>query len=436
MRIVQLHDEVSVNILKDNPMSMISSKINCTGREDKDDAFFMCDLGDVVRKHRTWVSELPHVMPYYAVKCNDNPAVLSTLAKLGVNFDCASKAEIQKVLKLAGPERIIYANPCKQTAYIKYAAKHDVALMTFDNEGELHKIKTVYPTAKLVVRIVPPDPTKAQCPLGLKFGVDVVTAYELLAKAKELSLDVVGVSFHVGSGCYDASVYAGAVKAARLVFDFAKSLGFEFNLLDIGGGFPGSTDAKISFEEICQVLRPALEVNFPAEEGTKIIAEPGRFFVASAFTLVCNVIAKRKKCLVGGEELMYYINDGVYGSFNCLLFDHQEVTATLLHPEVHLGKETLNTSIWGPTCDSLDCVVNECKLPELEVGDWLVFHNMGAYTMAAASQFNGMPKSKCYYGMQDHFWTQMNEEDDLLQEIMTPTQQLCIDDVFLPVEVA
>ena len=54
-------------------------------------------------------------------------------------------------------------------------------------------------------------------------------------------------------------------------------------------------------------------------------------------------------------------------------------------------------SIWGPTCDSMDCINKHCELPELAIGDWMYFENMGAYTHAAASEFNGFKKSRIIY---------------------------------------
>jgi len=54
-------------------------------------------------------------------------------------------------------------------------------------------------------------------------------------------------------------------------------------------------------------------------------------------------------------------------------------------------------SLWGPTCDSMDCVYQKYQLPNLSVGDWLVFEDMGAYTMAAGSDFNGFQKPGCHY---------------------------------------
>lgn len=414
----KLNVELTKDIINEN---FISAKINSRGREDKDDAFFIADLSDIVRKYKTWKRELPRVEPFYAVKCNDNAGVLSVLAELGTGFDCASKAEVSKIMGLkVSPSRVIYANPCKQSSHIRYAAKNDVALMTFDNISELHKVKANHPNAKLVVRILPPDGTKAQCELGMKFGAHPKDVPKLLKTAKDLGLNVVGVSFHVGSGCYDPTAFPAAVASARAVFDMGETAGFHFDLLDIGGGFPGQKSAKISFEAICGPLRSALDAYFPESKGVRIIAEPGRFFVASAFTLAVNIIAKRA---VVGEEIaddytssgdvepkfMYYVNDGVYGSFNCLLFDHAEVVPQLVHAEEYADEPLFTCSIWGPTCDGIDCISDETQLPEMFSGDWLIFRDMGAYTMCAASSFNGMPKPRSYYVMQDSAWVQMQQ---------------------------
>jgi len=409
-----LLNKTRVEVVGESNHSFIVKKVKASTKEDKHEAFFVGDMGDVVVKYKKWVDTLPRVEPFYAVKCNDNAAVLSVLAQLGTGFDCASKGEIQKVLDLKVPaSRIIYANPCKQSSFIQYAAKHNVNLMTFDNETELHKVKANHPNAKLVIRILPPSTDKCIAPLGMKFGCQLKQVPRLLHVAKDIGVDVVGVSFHVGSGCYDADAYARAVEMARTVFDMAQQKGFHFDLLDIGGGFPGQSTAKLSFDEIAAVLRPALDEHFPATMGVRIIAEPGRYFVASAFTLIVNVIARRD---VISESLnadpddveasadcdtetsyMYYVNDGVYGSFNCILFDHMPVEASNVEPEKMIDEPQFKCSIWGPTCDGLDCIVKECMMPKMSTGDWMVFKDMGAYTMSAASCFNGMPKPKCYY---------------------------------------
>jgi len=456
-------NKAKVAVVKSSLDEIITSKINSRldrKSEDQYDAFFIGDMSDVVRKHKLWTSQLPRVEPFYAVKCNDDTTVLAILAQLGTGFDCASKGEIQKVLELQVPQsRIIYANPCKQSSHIKYAAANNVDYMTFDNETELHKIKQLHPNAKLVVRILPPANNKCQCQLGMKFGCLPKKVPHLLRVAKELDIDVVGVSFHVGSGCYDAMAYSAAVASARTVFNIAKQEGFHFSLLDIGGGFPGQANAKLPFDEICAVLRPALDMYFPENMNVRIIAEPGRFFVASAFTLALSVIARRAvtkddynvdsddaenngntedssasdsnvgsdKAVVEKEaevqheirdlSYMYYVNDGVYGSFNCILFDHAIVKPVLFDEERFENEPRYTCSMWGPTCDGLDCIVKECLMPELNTGDWVLFYDMGAYTMSAASTFNGMPKPKCYHVLHESQWISLCRQSGLAIDV-------------------
>ena len=159
--------------------------------------------------------------------------------------------------------------------------------MTFDNTDELYKIARVHPGAKLVVRILTDD-SKSLCRLGLKFGAPLVTVPALLAKAKELNLNVVGVSFHVGSGCFDSNAFSDAVMRARMAFDMGKEAGYSFTLLDVGGGFEDPT-----FEATASVLRTAIDEYFPARDSIRIIAEPGRYYVAKAFSLAANIIARR-----------------------------------------------------------------------------------------------------------------------------------------------
>lgn len=395
---------------------VIDRKIQEHIDEGSDDAFYVCDLGDVTQKYRTWRIVFPRITPFYAVKCNDDPALVNLLAMLGTGFDCASQNEIQTVLSTGvDASRIIYANPCKQSNYIKYAGKVGVDLMTFDNVNELKKIRRVFPNARLVLRLLPPATEKVQCILGNKFGCAAKDAGKLLQAAYEMELHVVGVSFHVGSGCYDAKAFRHAVEDARAVFDIALEYGFDMTILDVGGGFPGSDSAKITIHEIANELNPALDDHFPESCGVKIISEPGRFFTASAYTLTTHVIAKRVVCRdempqnavmdvvgsapTGNDEpsFMYYVNDGVYGSFNCLLYDHAEVEATVPDCCQTDNSVTFQSSVWGPTCDGLDKILEDVLLPELQDGDWICFKDMGAYTLAAGSCFNGIPRPRVYY---------------------------------------
>jgi ornithine decarboxylase len=372
--------------------------------KDEVEPFYAVDLEDICNKHIRWITLMPRITPHYAVKCNDDTNVIKLLAFLGAGFDCASKGEIKKVMDLGvSADRIIYANPCKQSSYVRYAAEVGVETMTFDNEQELLKIKQLHPNAKLVLRIVTDD-SNAICRFSMKFGADMNTARRLIEKAREIGLEVVGVSFHCGSGQMTSKAFVDAIQNARTIMNYGIQLGFTMNLLDIGGGFPGNTGTECYFSEIATAVNTALEEHFPNDGSVQIIAEPGRYYVASAYSLATNVIATREMVDPDTSEMkyMYYINDGVYGSFNCVLYDHYVPEPSFLANNE--SNEKFISSIWGPTCDGLDCIHSSIRIPKLNVGEWVLWKNMGAYTISGAVQFNGLPFGKPLYFVSKPFW--------------------------------
>lgn len=362
-------------------------------KQETKEPFYVLDLGAVTTLMDRWTRALPMVRPYYAVKCNPDPAFLGTMATIGSSFDCASRAEIESILALGvSPDRIIFANPCKAESHIKYAASVGVNLTTFDSSDEIEKIRKWHPKCALLIRIKAPDDGGARCPLGPKYGALPEEVAPLLQAVQAARLTVIGVSFHVGSGATNSRVYQRAIAAAKTAFDTATQLGMpRMRVLNIGGGFMPNTQ----FSEASSSVKAALQSYFGNDSGLTVIAEPGRFFAESAFTLATNIIGKR----IRGELREYWINDGIYGSMNCLLYDHANITCKALactsnraNPTCK-GARTYSSTVFGPTCDALDTVLTGHQLPELQVNDWLVFPNMGAYTAASGSNFNGFHTS-------------------------------------------
>lgn len=403
----ELAAEFDIEISTQSIIDILRQKSN---EHIEGDHFNVVNIKTVVEKYQLWKEKMPRVQPFYAIKCNPDVAVIKVLAELGANFDCASQGEMQLVLSLGiEPNRIVFANPTKQPSHIRFAADNGIELMTFDNENELKKIKEYHPSAKAILRVLTDD-SRSICRFGAKFGASPKITRSLMMAGVELGVDIVGVSFHVGSGCYDASAFTDALIVARRVFDEAEDLGLSFSILDIGGGFPGLDSDTISFNEVSGAMTPKLDELFPKE--IEIIAEPGRFFVAACYTLVCSVIARRDISKIEQEdqeidealdvietqslEYLYYINDGVYGSFNNIMYDHAIVHPIPLDPKYKKCKKLYKSTVFGPTCDSIDCVSKNEFLPELQIGDWVFFPEMGAYTSAAGSCFNGFDRPKKY----------------------------------------
>lgn len=360
-------------------------------------AFFLIDLGELTKSYVNWIKLLPDVKPFYAIKCNPNNIILKALASLGANFDCASENEIKTIIEITNdPSRIIFANPCKMSSQIRYARAHDVDLMTFDCEEELYKIKLYHPYAKLILRLCVDD-SKSICKFNKKFGCNLDQVSELLMICKTLKLNVVGFSFHVGSGCFSCDQYYNAINDCKKASEIAKELNINISLIDIGGGFPG-IDKHIKFEDIAKSINNGINTFFSNEIENKeiqFISEPGRYFAEKTHTLILNIIGKKKIINDDNEPIIiYYLNDGIYGSFNCIYFDHSK---PIILPFNERDGKLHKSKIFGPTCDSIDLISDDILLPELAIGEWVYVENFGAYTSAASSNFNGFKTSICKY---------------------------------------
>ncbi|XP_058067001.1 ornithine decarboxylase 1-like [Anopheles bellator] len=411
------YGNVSVLPVNDGSVSKEIDRIVASG--PREHPLHVLDLDDLVRKHLNWLRKMPRVTPFYAVKCNDDPAILATLARLGTGFDCASETEIRSILELGvGPERILFAHPIKSVPSLAFARSRGIRRMTFDNEPELEKVAREYPEAQLILRIRH-DADRVLIALGKKFGCDARgDGRELLARATQLGMEVIGVSFHVGCGSLDADCFYRAIESARILFDYAESeLGLRLHLLDIGGGFPGDTDKPI--DPYAEAVQSALRKFFPNAEQVDVIAEPGRYYVGSAVTLLTTIQGKKvirsAQSASGIEQIMYYINDGVFGT----LFDWVSLRAIndLARAQPVIRDErrqerTYRTTIWGPTCDSTDIVCEDVPFPEHQIGDYILFENLGAYGMTFATNFNGFPKPTVQVYVTEHTWKMLHEISD------------------------
>jgi ornithine decarboxylase len=228
-----------------------------------------------------------------------------------------------------------------------------------------------------MLRIYAKDPD-ARCQFAHKFGCPKEKWLAILRTAQELNLNIMGISFHVGSGASSAKAYSLAIKEAREFYDLAKEFNYTIKLIDIGGGFTSH-----QLYDIPEAIQEALTLYFPTDLNCTFIAEPGRFFAETSGYLATNIIGIRKT----ETTRDYWITESLYGSFNCILYDHYQPA-----PEISDTKEqNYKTTLYGPTCDGLDKIIELDNFPEMKLNDWLIFQKMGAYTLAGACNFNGIP---------------------------------------------
>ena len=376
---------------------------------DVDTPLVVMDLKNVLTQFERWKRCLPNIQPYYAVKCNPDPVLVAYLQSLGCDFDCATQAEMDLVVNQLGhnPERIVFSNPCKLESHIRFAKSVGVRTTIIDNPDEVLKIKANFPDAQVLIRLACADST-ARSPMSLKFGATRDQVQPLLELAAEHGVQVVGVHFHVGSGCCDPSSYRKALLDARRAFDLGSELGHRMHILDLGGGYPGldlsdgscKTNNGVEFEEMAAVINSVTEQLFPNEDGQyRIIAEPGRFFGQSAQAMVNKVMGKS---VVGRDEqgrklIRYYMTEGLYGTLSCIIFDQQDSLRPLMLRERACEGLCPVGTMFGPTCDGFDKIGQVTDLPELSVGDRLVYLQFGAYTSSITTHFNGFEGATFFY---------------------------------------
>lgn len=225
---------------------------------------------DILRRnYAEFRRHLPQVQAYYAVKANPAPEIVRTFYKAGASFDVASLPEFMTVYEnirhLPAKEqqdfiwdKIIYANPTKPKETLESLDKYK-PLVTFDNLGELEKIKRHAPHAGVVVRLRVPN-TGSMVELSSKFGCDPGEAVDLIQAAGRLGLVVEGISFHVGSQCTNFENFVQSLNMAAAVMNESRTRGHEIKILDIGGGFPAPYDAHVKpFSQLARKINAEID---------------------------------------------------------------------------------------------------------------------------------------------------------------------------------
>jgi ornithine decarboxylase len=354
---------------------------------------FVVDHDAIRSNYAEFRRYLPRVQPYYAVKANPDAAIIRTLYAIGGSFDVASIAEFKLVYdnirNLPAEARqnfiwdkVVYSNPIKDRSTLQELDKYK-PLVAFDNSEEIQKIRKYAPHAGLALRIRVPN-TGSMVELSSKFGASPAEAVDLMSRAADNGLTVEGLAFHVGSQCTNFENYVQALSLSAAIMEEAETRGHSLKLLDIGGGFPVRYDRHVRpFRDLARILSAELNRLFP--KSLEVLAEPGRFMVGTAATLVAEVIGKSER----DGKRCYYINDGIYHTFSGILFDHcqYQIKAFKKGPKRISG-------VFGPTCDALDTISQAEALPELKLGDLVYSENIGAYTHASSTYFNGFPPAQ------------------------------------------
>ena len=337
------------------------------------------DCEAIRRQYHALKNALPGVVLHFALKPLPLAAVVRTLLEEGASFDLATSGEVDLVASQGVPsERTIHTHPIKRDSDIRDALAYGCTVFVVDNINELEKFIAYKDQAEILVRLSFRN-KDAFADLSKKFGCSPDAAIDIISYAQQLGIRIKGLSFHVGSQSPNPTKYVEAINACAKVINKVSELGLPaLSTLDIGGGFPVPYSADVlPINVFCAPINVAL-AQLP--ETMQIIAEPGRFIVASSVTSVASVMGQAQR----EGRTWYYLDDGIYGSFSGLIFDE----AAYPIDSAKQDGERFESVLAGPTCDSIDVVSDSIMLPKLNNGDLIISRMMGAYTLATATDFN------------------------------------------------
>lgn len=345
----------------------------------------LLDFAQIESAYQRFTRALPGGLVYYAMKANAHPDVIQMVVDCGGSLEIASVAELDLALRAGVTgDRIICSNPIKNPAFLARMKEHDVYAMVVDSSYEVEKVARFAPGSRIYVRLAV-DNTGSVLPLAGKFGVDSEQALDLFEQARDAGLYPIGLSFHVGSQCLSPNNWVNAIRACGLLWQVAAGRGHDLHFLNIGGGFPVGhyhTPSIPTIESIGELIMQAIEEEMP-NIPLMLVMEPGRGLVGEAGRLLSTVVGKAKR----GSDTWLYLDAGV---FNGLMETYEGFPPVVGLANRDTSYRPLMTyTLAGPSCDSCDVIARGITLPEVHIGDRLVFYDAGAYTNEYATTFNG-----------------------------------------------
>jgi diaminopimelate decarboxylase len=329
-----------------------------------------------------------HPLICFAMKANDNLAVLKTLVNEGAGLDIVSMGELRKALLVgADSKKIVFASVGKTEEEIIFAIKTGILFFNVESEPELEEInriaKKLNQQPKVALRINPDvaAATHEKITTGTlkkKFGIDLKTARAIMKNRKKYdAIMFAGLHVHIGSQIVTSKPFIGALKRVIEFIDVLRKDGIELEYLDIGGGLGiiYKDEKPQTAQDFADAVLPLLK-----KVNLKIVMEPGRFIVGNAGIFVTKVLYLKDN----GVKKFLIVDGGMNDLIRPALYDaYHEIV-----PVKKSGSKKIKVDVVGPICESGDFFAHDRLLPQFKKGDLLAIMSAGAYGYVMASNYN------------------------------------------------
>ncbi|MBN1521575.1 MAG: diaminopimelate decarboxylase, partial [Candidatus Aureabacteria bacterium] len=326
----------------------------------------------------------------YSVKTCSNLSLLKIIHGMGGGFDVVSIGELKRVERATGDvSQCVFAGVGKREDELQEAIEMDIYSFTVESAQEMEMLQRsaekLGKKASFAIRINPDVDPKTHRYISTgkkenKFGIDMISAFELYRKAKEMGcLIPQGVHMHIGSQITTIDPYVKAIEKMIGFIERLKKEGIPVDYFDIGGGFGiiYNEENPPTAAEIGKKLIPLLK-----RTGLRILLEPGRFIAGNAGILLTKVVYIKEN----PEKKFAIVDAGMNDLIRPSLY---EAYHKIVRTSGGADQEAASTyDIVGPICESGDYLALGRGMPELSRGELLAVMSAGAYGFSMSSNYN------------------------------------------------
>jgi len=325
----------------------------------------------------------------FSLKSNSNLSILSVLSNLGAGADVVSEGELKKALKASiKPNDIVFSGVGKSDDEIIYAIKHRCFQINIESISELRRVDTIAGKIgnrqKVALRINPDVDanTHGKITTGKienKFGISTADAFEIFknySQYENIILD--GIAFHIGSNIQEIKPFEDSFKTTSELIKNLNDINISIKTVDVGGGV-GIENINFSYSEYSNLIGKYFD-----PKNNQIIIEPGRSISANTGILVSKIIYLKKT----DNRKFIIIDAGMNDWMRAALYNAQHEIIPL---EKTNSKESVETMIVGPICETTDQFTSSKDYFEVKEGEYLAILNTGAYGSSMSSNYNVRP---------------------------------------------
>lgn len=380
--------------------------------ETEDTSIIFYDLTLLAENIKQLIALFPNTSLHtIAIKANPLTKILKIIQSFNIGLEAASLPELYLAQQANIPApKILFDSPCKTKTELEYALSHNIHINA-DSFAELERIDTILNYKKSNSRIglrINPQVGAGKIAITSvaeqysKFGVAINAYYQEIIQAFQKYSWLTGLHVHIGSQGGDSSLLINGIKKT---YGLINEIEKEIDFFDIGGGLSVQYHPQDKIDNLETYVK-LLQQHIPELFNNKlqIITEFGRAIHANTGWVASKVeYVKEEKNIktamihIGADLLLRHCYNPQDWYHKISVYNHKG--------QLKQGTDTKKYTIAGPLCFAGDIIAKEITLPPIQEGDYIIIHDIGAYTLSMWSRYNSrqVPKVLGYYQQGEQF---------------------------------